>query len=318
MKVLITGGAGFVGANLVRRLMHLDVEVVVLDDFSTGLESNLPDGPMRVFKGSLTNEAIVRESAQGVDFVFHLGARGSVPRSIRNPRATFDVNVGGTMNVLEACRAEGAGLLFASSSSVYGANNEIPKREDVLPEPVTPYAASKLAAESLITSYVNSYAVEALILRFFNIYGPWQRPDHTYAAVIPKWIWSAMQGGEIVINGDGSITRDFTLVDDVVDIAIAAMERRVSSATPVNLAFGNEVSLNEAANCLVNHFLGTVVVHDVPRFGDIQNSVNDPARLRSLFGDCVGTEFSAGLERTVRWFERNASLVANGPKLLDE
>ena len=201
----------------------------------------------------------------------HLGARGSVPRSLRNPQATHEVNATGTLNVLEACRRTGAHLVFSSSSSVFGASPVIPKREDVLTAPLTPYAASKLAAEAYIQAYQHSFGVPALTLRFFNVYGPWQRPDHDYAAVIPKWIWRAMRGEEIIINGDGSITRDFTHVDDVVDVIVRSMNERVEYPSPVNLAFGRPVSLLDVVDQLREHFRDVKPVFAPPREGDIQH-----------------------------------------------
>lgn len=317
MRVLVTGGAGFVGVNLIRRLVKNGVSVVVLDDLSSGLASNVENLPVEFMRGSLVNASDVREAADQCSHVVHLGARGSVPRSLRNPQATHEVNATGTLNVLEACRHAGAHLVFSSSSSVFGASPVIPKSEDVLTAPLTPYAASKLAAEAYIQAYQHSFGVTALTLRFFNVYGPWQRPDHDYAAVIPKWIWKAMHGEEIVINGDGSITRDFTHVDDVVDVIVRAINDRVEHPTPVNLAFGRPISLLDVVEQLQNHFRDIAMTFGPPRAGDIQHSENDPALLSELFPAIDPRPFSDGFASTVEWLREYGDAVAGGPPVRD-
>jgi len=173
-----------------------------------------------------------------MDAVVHLGARGSVPRSVAHPVATHEVNATGTLNVLEAARLENAYVVMSSSSSVFGANPLLPKIERTWTQPLSPYAASKLAGEGYMLGYQASYGMPTLVLRFFNVFGPWQRPDHDYAAVVPKWLWKAMTGQAIEVHGDGTQTRDFTYVDSVVDVLVDALERRVSLDSPVNLAFG--------------------------------------------------------------------------------
>jgi UDP-glucose 4-epimerase len=201
MKVLVTGGGGFVGTNLVRALLNSGHEPSVLDDFTTGLVSNLAGIGIEIFEGSVENQDLVLKAAKGVDSIVHLGARGSVPRSLRNPIATHNVNATGTLNVLEAARKCSAHVIFSSSSSVYGSNNELPKNEKMWTMPLTPYAASKLAAEGYLESYQSSFDIPVSIFRFFNVFGPWQRPDHVYAAVIPKWIWKAMNDAPIEVFG---------------------------------------------------------------------------------------------------------------------
>ena len=317
MRVLVTGGAGFVGVNLIRRLVREDVDVVVLDDLSSGLASNIKDFPVEFKRGSLVNASEVTAAGEACTHVVHLGARGSVPRSLRNPQATHEVNATGTLNVLEACRRTGAHLVFSSSSSVFGASPVIPKREDVLTAPLTPYAASKLSAEAYIQAYQHSFGVPALTLRFFNVYGPWQRPDHDYAAVIPKWIWRAMNGEEVVINGDGSITRDFTHVDDVVGVIVRAMNGRIEHPSPVNLAFGRPISLLDVVDQLREHFPDISTVFDPPRAGDIQHSENDPTLLNALFPGIDPRPFSDGFDSTVAWLREYGDAVADGPPVHD-
>ena len=317
MRVLVTGGAGFVGVNLIRRLVREDVDVVVLDDLSSGLASNIEDLPVEFKRGSLVNASEVTEAAEACTHVVHLGARGSVPRSLRNPQATHEVNATGTLNVLEACRHTGAHLVFSSSSSVFGASPVIPKREDVLTAPLTPYAASKLSTEAYIQAYQHSFGISALTLRFFNVYGPWQRPDHDYAAVIPKWIWRAMRGEEIVINGDGSITRDFTHVDDVVEVIVRAMNRRIEHPSPVNLAFGRPISLRDVADQLRDHFPDISTAFEPPRAGDIQHSENDPTLLNELFPGIEPQPFHEGFASTVAWLREHGDAVTGGPPVKD-
>lgn len=306
MKVLVTGGAGFIGANLVRRLTEDGHEPVVFDDFSTGLESNLSGLGVQVRRGNLADAVSVSEAVQGADAVVHLGARGSVSRSIADPVATHEVNATGTLNVLEAAREQGVYVVMSSSSSVYGANPLLPKVERTWTQPLSPYAASKLAGESYMFAYHASYGLPTLVLRFFNVFGPWQRPDHDYAAVVPKWLWKLMTGQPIEVHGDGTQTRDFTYVDSVVDVLVDALERRVSLDSPVNLAFGKRVSLLEVLTRM-EALLGVVpeVEFAEPRVGDVRNSENDPTLLRSIFPSVEPVELDLALEKTAAWLREH-------------
>lgn len=317
MRVLVTGGAGFVGSNLVRQLLPMSEEIVVLDDFSTGLRTNIQNLPISVHEGSICDEQVVRKAIRNCSHVVHLAARGSVPRSLINPRATHEVNTKGTLNVLEACRGEGSYLVFSSSSSVFGSNTVIPKSENVVTAPLTPYAASKLAAEAYVQAYAHSFGLQALVLRFFNVYGPWQRPDHDYAAVIPRWIWNAENGLDVQVNGEESITRDFTYVDDVVNVILDSVSRKVVNPIPVNLAFGNPVSLGQVIQLLRQSF-GTVhVTYGAHRRGDIMHSQNDPKLLYQLFPSIRPLPFVQGFRRTVDWLRDFGSEVAGGPPIVD-
>ena len=234
MKVLITGGAGFVGTNLALDLLESDHDVKIIDDLSTGLKENIPV-EAEFINQSLTDINQVKEAIKDCEVVVHLGARGSVPRSIKNPIATHDVNSTGTLNVLEAARQNGSHYIFSSSSSVYGSNKTLPKNEEMILRPMTPYAASKLSGEALSLAYAKSYDLPVSVFRFFNIFGPWQRPDHEYAAVLPKWINKCLQGEEIEIFGDGEQTRDFTYVGTVVKIISRCISNKVLHPEPVNL-----------------------------------------------------------------------------------
>jgi UDP-glucose 4-epimerase len=309
MKVLVTGGAGFIGTNLVRRLLDLGHEPSVFDDFSTGLESNLSGLDVQVNRGSLDDADAVAASVRDVDAVAHLGARGSVPRSIAYPVGTHQVNATGTMNVLEAARAEGAYVVMSSSSSVYGANPLLPKVERTWTQPLSPYAASKLAGEGYMLGYQASYGMPTLVLRFFNVFGPWQRPDHDYAAVVPKWLWKLMTGQPIEVHGNGTQTRDFTYVDSVVDVLVDALERRVSLDSPVNLAFGQPLSLlellakMEAITGLVPH-----VTFGDKRIGDVPHSENDPTLLQRVFPGIEPLDFGDVLGATYAWLQEETRI----------
>lgn len=309
-RIAVTGGAGFVGSNLVRRLIPEGYEVTVIDDFTTGLKSNLKGLDCRINEVSLVDEVAMDEATIGCDWIIHLGARGSVPRSIRNPQATFEVNTLGTLNVLNVARKHGSRVMFSSSSSVYGRNLELPKREESWMAPLTPYAASKLSGEALVQSYSESFGIPAVIFRFFNIFGPWQRPDHDYAAVIPKWIWKALRHEQIQVFGDGNQSRDFTYVDTVVDVLISTLKREVAYPTPINLAFGNKISLNQLIDQLRVLYKNLKVEYLGERKGDVKESQNDPSLIQSLFPEIRPVTFEEGIERTNTWLSNYGGQVA--------
>ncbi len=306
MKVLVTGGAGFIGSNLVRRLLAGGHEPIAFDDFSTGLESNLAGLEVEVVRGTLVDAEAVARAADGVDAIVHLGARGSVPRSLEYPVATHEANATGTLNVVEAARHSGTYVVMSSSSSVYGANPLLPKIERTWTQPLSPYAASKLAGEGYMLGYQASYGLPTLVFRFFNVFGPWQRPDHDYAAVVPKWLWKAMKGQVIEVHGDGTQTRDFTYVDSVVDVLMDAIERRVSLDSPINLAFGRRHSLLDLLERIESSLGVTPKVEFVaPRVGDVRNSENDPALLMETFPEVEPVDLDPALARTAAWLEEH-------------
>lgn len=313
----MTGGAGFVGTNLVRSLLSEKFQVIVIDDFSTGLRSNVEGLGCEVREASLVNESEIHDALAGSDYIFHLAARGSVPRSIRNPRATHEVNTTGTMNVLEYARKKRTPLSFSSSSSVYGTNVQLPKNEKMWTGPITPYAASKLSGEALVQSYAFSYNIPAITYRFFNIFGPWQRPDHDYAAVIPKWIWKAMNNEKVEIYGDGEQSRDFTYVDDVVRILITGMKQGINHSEPLNLAFGERITLNQMLNIMKERKPDLQVEYLPVRAGDVKNSQNDPKELTRVFPNVKPREFRTALFEVWDWLEKNAQKIINGPKVSD-
>jgi UDP-glucose 4-epimerase len=316
-KVGVTGGAGFIGSNLTRRLISEGHDVVVFDDLSTGLMSNVDQSNCTFVNASIIDTQALYSALKDCQTIFHLAARGSVPRSIKNPVATHAVNATGTLNVLEVARANGAHVIFSSSSSVYGRNMQLPKDESMWLGPMTPYAASKLAAEGYVQAYASAYKVPTTLLRFFNVFGPRQRPDHEYAAVLPKWIWLAMQGEAIDVYGDGSASRDFTYVDTVLDIAMTAMNEKVLTEGAMNLAYGNRIFLWETIEMLRKHFPDLQVNYVAERLGDVKESQNAPALLNRLFPKVQPKEFETALTETIQWLQEFGQSVANGPVTKD-
>jgi UDP-glucose 4-epimerase len=316
-RVGVTGGAGFIGSNLTRRLISEGHEVVVFDDLSTGLVANVDQSNCTFVNASITDLKALQTALKDCQTIFHLAARGSVPRSIKNPVATHDVNATGTLNVLEVARSSGAHVIFSSSSSVYGRNMQLPKDESMWLGPMTPYAASKLAAEGYVQAYASTYRVPTTLLRFFNVFGPRQRPDHEYAAVLPKWIWLAMQGKAIDVYGDGTASRDFTYVDTVLDIAMTAMNEKVLTEGAMNLAYGNRIFLSDTIEFLRKHFPDLQVNFVAERLGDVKESQNAPELLKRLFPNVQPKPFEAALDETVLWLKEFGDSVANGPKTLD-
>jgi UDP-glucose 4-epimerase len=307
-KILVTGGAGFIGANLCRVLIARGHEVSVLDDLSTGYRSNLTTvAPEASFiEGSILDQEVVRSCLHQVDSVVHLAARPSVPRSIADPVASHNVNVNGTINVLEACRAQSQPpqVIFASSSSVYGANPALPKHEDLATLPRSPYAASKLAGESYVLSYGSSFNLDVLPFRFFNVYGPLQMAGHAYAAVVPAFVAAALTGVPLPVHGDGLQTRDFTFVDTVANVIATAVEQRKTADRGINLAFGTRSSLLDVTKLLEEILdLQLQREHGGTRAGDVRDSQADNARLRQLFPSVSPVDLRTGLEATVTWMK---------------
>jgi UDP-glucose 4-epimerase len=287
-RVLVTGGAGFIGSSLVRRLLELGDDVRVLDNFSTGGRPNLAeiDDEIEVVEGELRSYERVHNATRGVELVFHQGALPSVPRSVQDPLTTGAVNVEGTLNVLLAARDEDVRrVVFASSSSVYGNSGTLPRTETQFPDPISPYAVSKLAAERYCVSFSRVYALETVVLRYFNVFGPRQDPTSQYAAVVPRFI-SAIDAGEPVpVYGDGEQSRDFTYVDNVVEANLRAAEADRVSGSVLNVATGRQLTVNQLADS-IGDVLGKPVEKEYlpPRAGDVRDSWADVAGARSLLG----------------------------------
>jgi UDP-glucose 4-epimerase len=302
---LITGGAGFIGSNLARLALAAGHGVTVIDDLSTGYEENLAGVDVRFVRGSILDPASLAEAFSGVDSVVHLAALGSVPRSIKDPVATHAANATGTLSVLEAARAAGVDhVVVASSSSVYGLNPALPKSEREWVRPMSPYAVTKLATEQYPLAYQESYGMETVAFRFFNVYGPRQKAGHVYAAVIPVFVDALMRGEALPINGDGTNSRDFTYVGTVCRVLLDTCERRLSHPEPVNLAFGTNTTLLELVAKIEDAAGITAAVHHRdPRAGDVKHSQADNAVLRSLFPDVEPVSLEQGLADTVAWFK---------------
>jgi UDP-glucose 4-epimerase len=318
VKVVVTGGAGFIGANLCRELAAVpDIAVVALDDLSTGSRANLDGVDATLVVGSILDRNLLGEVVAGASSIVHLAAVPSVPKSIADPVTSHAANATGTLEVLEAARRAGAvHVVLASSSSVYGRNPRLPKHEDLRCEPMSPYAVSKLAAESYATAYAECFGLPVLPFRFFNVFGPLQPAGHAYAAVIPAFIDAAMAGRALPVHGDGTQSRDFTYVESVTAVLCEAVKRRVSSREPVNLAFGSRTTLLEVVALLRDIRERRLVIEHLPlRPGDVPHSQADNGRLRALFPGLAPVPLRTGLERTVAWFE-SLSAAERSPEQL--
>ncbi|MFJ2769043.1 NAD-dependent epimerase/dehydratase family protein [Streptomyces sp. NPDC087300] len=310
MDIVITGGAGFIGSNLARTLTeHSEINRIrVIDNLSTGSKENLADLDVRFVEGDVQDAALLDRVFHGADAIVHLAALPSVPRSVKNPLASHHANATGTLQVLEAARRAGnLHVIAASSSSVYGATPHLPKHEKLPTIPMSPYAVTKLATEAYLSAYHYSYDLPVLPLRFFNVYGPGQRADHPYAAVIPKWVHAILTGQPVIVHGDGTQTRDFTFVGTVCEVLVDAAIRKISNPSPVNLAFGADISLKELIGEIEAVSGATAsVAHTAPRPGDVSHSSADSGRLRELFPDIAPLAARKGLEATWQWHRTRA------------
>jgi UDP-glucose 4-epimerase len=304
-KAVVTGGAGFIGSHLAEELVNQGYSVIILDDLSSGKIENIADllseKKVEFIHGSVTDLPLLSRAFRGVSYVFHLAAVSSVAISIENPRQTHEVNVGGTLNVLLAVRERGvAKVIYASSAAVYGDAPGLPKKEDMTPQPLSPYAASKLAGEHYCQAFQRVYDLPTAALRYFNVYGPRQNPESQYAAVVPKFISRILSGNSPVIFGDGEQTRDFTFVKDAVNATILAAESDVSGI--FNVANGESISVNRLVRLIVQSLKTDVrPVYDDPRLGDIKHSLADIS-LAKAFGYQPAYTLEAGLNETIRWF----------------
>ncbi|MCE5324694.1 SDR family oxidoreductase [bacterium] len=308
-KYLITGGAGFIGSNIAEELVRQGENVRVLDNFSTGLHSNLAcvEDNIEIIDGDLRDPETLQLAVHGVDYVLHQGALPSVPRSIEAPFTSNAVNVDGTLNLLIAARHAGVKrLVMASSSSVYGDTPTLPKREDMMLSPLSPYGVSKLAAEQYCMAFYASYGFETVALRYFNVFGPRQNPMSQYAAVIPLFIMSAHTGTQPTIYGTGEQSRDFTYVDNVVEANILAATKPKAAGKIFNIAAGGtNTLLNVLALISSLHGEQLIPKHEPQRTGDIMYSYADISRAQEILDFKVKIGFEEGLAKTYSWFKQN-------------
>lgn len=306
MKVAVTGGAGFIGSNLTASLLEAGHQVSIFDNLETGNLENIENLDVEFVKGDLRNQSEVQDffANRNLEYCIHLGAMGSVPRSIENPRTSFEANVLGTLNLLESARIARVPIIYSSSSSVYGSNLKLPKEELDWQSPISPYGSFKSSSESMLMAYGKSYDLKINIFRLFNVYGPRQNPHGAYSAVIPRWIISAFRNEPITIFGDGNQKRDFTFVEDVNKIILLTMNKLESEMLPINLAFGNPVTLNEMVSIFKEFFPRLEVTYSDVRKGDIRDSESDPKKLMSYIGDFAPTSLREGLHFTFNWYKK--------------
>jgi len=303
--IVITGGAGFIGSNLVRGLVK-ENDIIVIDDLSTGYLENIryliDDQQISYVKGSTTDLTLLQRTFKNVDYIFHLAAIPSVPRSIEDPISSNYSNVNGTLNVLVAAKDNDVKkVVHASSSSVYGDTPTLPKREDMIPCPLSPYAASKVAGEYYCKVFIDAYDLATVSLRYFNVYGPRQDPSSDYAAVIPRFITRVLKDKSPIIYGDGLQTRDFTYITDVVNANILAAESNISGN--VNIAGGKRVSINDLANIIMKTCKKDLdIVNQNPRPGDIMHSLADISKAKKELGYEPEFDLTRGLTETIEWY----------------
>ena len=310
MKCLVTGGAGFIGSHLVRALLHKGHDVRVLDNYSTGKQENIEALPVEVIEGDVRDYLQVQDAVGGVDYVFHLAALASVGRSIRDPLTTHSVNETGTLTVLEAARKAGVKrVVYAASSSAYGNSPLLPKCETAKPAPASPYAISKLTGEYYCRVYWETYNLETACVRYFNVFGPRQDPQSEYAAVIPRFITSALDGESPVIYGDGKQSRDFTYVENAVQATILAASAPQAAGQVINVACGERRSLLDVIELLEDLVADRIQPRfEASRAGDVMHSQADIEFARLLLGYEPEIGFKEGLKETVDWFRKLRAL----------
>jgi UDP-glucose 4-epimerase len=302
MKVLVTGGAGFIGSNLVRHLVERGDDVRVLDNFSTGSRGNLEQLDVEIVEGELRSYERVHNAVRGTEIVFHLGALGSVPRSVQDPLTSNAVNVEGTLNAMLAARDEGVRrVVFSSSSSVYGSKRELPVNESLAADPISPYGVAKLAAERYCVSFSRVYeSLETVVLRYFNVFGPRQSPLSQYAAMVPLFITAIAADEPVTIFGDGEQSRDFTYVANVIDATVRAAGADGANGRIFNIAAGSPASVNAVADA-IGRILGKPVERCFapPRPSEIRDSWADVTAARETLGYEPTVDLEEGLRRTI-------------------
>jgi nucleoside-diphosphate-sugar epimerase len=307
MRYLVTGGAGFIGSNIVDELVRRGHQVTVLDDLSAGKESNLADvrGKIDLRIGTITDLADVQSACHGADYVIHLAARTSVPRSVQNPVETNHVNIDGTLNVLVAARdAKVRRFVYAASSSAYGETPTLPKTEAMQPNPISPYGITKYVGELYAGVFGRVYGLENVCIRYFNVFGPRQDPTSQYSGVLSRFMLAVIEGQPLVVYGDGEQSRDFTFIENIVNETLRACEAKGASGMVFNGGTGARITLNQVLK-LLEKATGKKIQakYDPPRTGDIRDSQADVSLALKVLGYEPRVHFEEGLQRTWEWYK---------------
>ncbi len=306
---LVTGGAGFIGSNMIRFLLDKGETVRVLDNFETGKHENLEEikHDIEIIEGDIRDEAVVAKAVAGAEIVYHFAALGSVPRSIDDPKTTHEVNVDGAFNVLEACRAAGVRrLVFASSSAIYGECEVLPQHEGLPIAPISPYGASKAIAEIYFRAYYETYKFETVCLRYYNVFGPRQDPNSQYAAAIPLFVSALLRDEAPGIFDDGEQSRGFTYIDNVMNANWLAANAKETHGEALNISTKDAVTVNTVVNT-IRELLGKDIAPKYlpPRFGDIKHSLADVSRAKEVIGYEPFVTFDEGIRKAIDWYKEN-------------
>jgi UDP-glucose 4-epimerase len=307
---LVTGGAGFIGGHVAQALVKRGDRVRVIDDFSSGYRRNLAEvrGEIELIEGDVRDADTVKRAMHGVEVCYHLAAQGSVPKSVEIPLRANNINVDGSLNVLIAARDAGVRrVVYSASSSAYGDTPTLPKIESMRPQPLSPYAVSKLAAEHYCLAFSKCYGLQTISLRYFNVFGPRQDPSSQYAAVIPAFVSRMIAGKQPIVFGDGEQSRDFCYVDNVVEANLLAAAAPNTCGQAVNIACGERITLNRIID-LINQRLGTDIQPQYcdSRSGDVRHSLADVTAARDAIGYVPKVMFEEGLKRCIAWYNKNA------------
>jgi nucleoside-diphosphate-sugar epimerase len=309
-KVLVTGGAGFIGSNLAEKLVHLGARVVIIDNLITGFRENLNeiDGHFEFIEGDINDNSVLKDAIEGVDTIYHQAALPSVPRSVDDPAETHEACVNGTLNLLIAAKNAGVRrFVYAASSSAYGDQPTLPKIETMRADPLSPYAVAKLTGEHYCRSFYKVYGLETISLRYFNVFGPRQNPSSMYSGVISRFVDALMTGEQPVIYGDGEHSRDFTYIDNVVKANLSASETTLGIGETINVANGERITLNELLETLkkITGKQDALARHEAPRPGDVRDSQADNSRAVEWLNYEKLVDLETGLTQTIDWWKNS-------------
>lgn len=306
LNVLVTGGCGFIGSNLAIQLHNLGNSVRIIDNLSTGRIENIKEiiDEIDFRRGDLQDQDAALQAVENIDIIFHQAAIPSVPRSLKDPISSNLANINGTLNILVAAKDRNVKrIVYASSSSIYGDSPELPKREDMPTNPLSPYALTKFTGEKYCQLFYSLYGLETISLRYFNVFGPRQDPSSQYAAVIPLFISAALSNKKIIIYGDGTQTRDFTFIDNVVDANISAALSDAGKGEVINIACGERVSINDLSEMIFTKVGAEVIKENLDeREGEVKHSLADISKARGLIGYSPVVRIEEGIGRTIDWY----------------